>query len=119
MMNMVQVTIGLLLVSVGAATSLAEERVRGSLDILLSTPMSTTLDPGWGSGGAASERVRRRDLDRPRRRSSSPPTAGYWAIYIVLLGLVLAYGAAITSLGLALATWVSRLGRAIALCVTV
>ena len=31
---------------------------------------------------------------------------------------MLAYGAAITSLGLALATWVSRLGRAIALCVT-
>ena len=37
----------------------------------------------------------------------------------MLLGLVLAYGAAITSLGLALATWVSRLGRAIALCVTI
>ena len=33
-------------------------------------------------------------------------------------GLVLAYGAAITSLGLALATWVAALGRAIALGVT-
>jgi hypothetical protein len=32
--------------------------------------------------------------------------------------LILAYGAGITSLGLALATWVSRLGRAVAICVT-
>ena len=32
---------------------------------------------------------------------------------------MLAYGAAIASLGLALATWVSRLGRAIALCVAI
>ena len=37
--------------------------------------------------------------------------------YIGLLGLISAYGASITSLGLALATWVSRLGRAVALCV--
>ena len=42
---------------------------------------------------------------------------GHWSNYLVLLGLVLAYGATITSLGLALATWVSRLGRAVALCV--
>ena len=33
------------------------------------------------------------------------------------LGLMLAYSAVIASLGLALATWVSRLGRAVALCV--
>ena len=32
--------------------------------------------------------------------------------------MILGYGAVITSLGLAVATWVSRLGRAIALCVT-
>ena len=43
---------------------------------------------------------------------------GYWSNYLVLLGLLLGYGAVITSLGLALATWVGRLGRAIALCVT-
>ncbi len=33
--------------------------------------------------------------------------------------LILAYGVFITSLGLALATWVPRLGRAVALCVVV
>jgi len=38
--------------------------------------------------------------------------------HVFLLGLLLlAYGAAITSLGLALATWVSRLGRAVGLTV--
>ena len=52
-MNVVQVTVGLLLVSVGAATSLAEERVRGSLDVLLTTPMSTRSILA-GNGGAAS-----------------------------------------------------------------
>jgi hypothetical protein len=35
----------------------------------------------------------------------------------LVVGLTLAYGAAVTSLGLALATWVSRLGRAVALAV--
>jgi hypothetical protein len=34
-----------------------------------------------------------------------------------MIGSILAQGAVITSLGLALATWVGRLGRAVALCV--
>ena len=40
---------GLLLLSVSAATSLAEERARGSLDVLLATPLSTRsiLDGKW------------------------------------------------------------------------
>ncbi len=45
-MSAFQVALGLLLLSVGAATSLAEERVRGSLDVLLTTPMFDALDPG-------------------------------------------------------------------------
>ena len=36
-----QVSIGLLLASVAAVTSLSEERVRGSLDVLLATPLKT------------------------------------------------------------------------------
>ena len=40
-MNGFQVAVGLLLLSVTAATSLAEERAHGSLDLLLSTPLST------------------------------------------------------------------------------
>ena len=49
--NGFQVAIGLLLLSVTAATSLAEERVRGSLDLLMSTSLSTreiVLGKWWG-----------------------------------------------------------------------
>jgi ABC-type Na+ efflux pump permease subunit len=116
-MNMVQVSVGLLLMSVGAATSLAEERVRGSLDVLLCTPLSTgTILAGkwWGAFRVV-----------PHIAVWPALTAGLllwdggrWISYVLLLGLILAYGAVITSLGLALATWVSRLGRAVALCVS-
>jgi ABC-type transport system involved in multi-copper enzyme maturation permease subunit len=41
-----------------------------------------------------------------------------WTRVLVMAGLVLAYGAAVTSLGLALATWIARQGRALALSVT-
>ena len=54
MIGAFQVAVGLLLLSVGAATSLAEERVRGSLDVLLSTPMSTRsilAGKWWGRSG--------------------------------------------------------------------
>ena len=39
--NGFQVSIGLLLLSVMASTSLAEERARGSMDLILTTPLST------------------------------------------------------------------------------
>jgi ABC-type transport system involved in multi-copper enzyme maturation permease subunit len=117
-MNMIQVSIGLLLLSVGAATSLAEERVRGSLDVLLTTPISTRsiLAGKWWGG------FRRIGSVAIWPAATTLPLAlnsGYWVPYVLLLGLVLAYGAAITSLGLVVATWVSRVGRAIALCVTI
>lgn len=117
MFTAVQVAVGLLLVSVGAATSLAEERVRGSLDILLSTPMSTIsilAGKWWGSYrrllpvvfwpavfGARIMRPEPRDVFQ----------------YLILLSLVFSYGAVITSLGLAAATWIRRPGKAVALCV--
>ena len=39
--------------------------------------------------------------------------------YLLLMGLTLAYAAGIASLGLAIATWVSRLGRAVTICICV
>ena len=48
----VQVSAGLLLLSVSAVTSLAEDRQRGSLDVLLATPLSTrsiVLGKWWGA----------------------------------------------------------------------
>ena len=45
--NAWQVAIGLLLLSVSAATTLAEERDRGSLDVIMTTPL-TTREIVWG-----------------------------------------------------------------------
>src|SRR5262249_37712371 len=102
--------------SVGASTSLAEERVRGSLDVLLSTPLSTRsilAGKWWGSFRQVGHL-----LAWPAVTTSFlAAERGHWIAYLGLLGLISAYAAAIISLGLALATWVSRLGRAVALCV--
>jgi hypothetical protein len=46
----------------------------------------------------------------------SSHTGRYWGVAL-MAALILAYGAAITSLGLALATWIPRMGRAAALTV--
>ena len=46
------------------------------------------------------------------------PDDGSWLCYFLLLLSVASYGATITSLGLAIATWVDRLGRAVTWCVT-
>jgi ABC-type transport system involved in multi-copper enzyme maturation permease subunit len=117
-MNTFQVGVGLLFLSVSAATSLAEERVRGSLDVLLSTPLSTRsilIGKWWG----AFRQVPFLLLWPALTTSLVVWESGQWIRYVLLLGLIAAYGACIASLGLALATWVSRLGRAVALCVSV
>ncbi len=112
-----QVLVGLLLLSVCAATSLAEERVRGSLDILLSTPMSTReilAGKWWGAFRLAPHVL----LWPAITGGLLVADGGRWMGYLLLMGLVLAYAAVIASLGLAIATWVSRLGRAVAICVS-
>jgi ABC-type transport system involved in multi-copper enzyme maturation permease subunit len=117
MLSAFQVALGLLLLSVGAATSLAEERVRGSLDVLLSTPMSTRsilAGKWWGTFRQVGPVVFWPAVLGARLLFDS----GSLPNYLLLIGSVLASGAVITSLGLAMATWVSRLGRAVALCVT-
>jgi ABC-type transport system involved in multi-copper enzyme maturation permease subunit len=116
--NALQCSVGLLLLSVTAATALAEERVRGSLDLLLATPLSArrivlgkwlgtfrlvpplAILPGLVILGAAGTRVDR------------------WLVLLLTTAFILSSGAAVTSLGLALATWSSRLGRAVGLTVT-
>jgi ABC-type transport system involved in multi-copper enzyme maturation permease subunit len=114
--NAWQVAIGLLLLSVSAATALAEERDRGSLEVIMTTPLSTreivwgkwwgtfamvprlTILPVWVAGGAA---------------MVSDGGVGL----IMMIAMILAYAAAITSFGLALATWIPRLGRVIGITV--
>jgi ABC-type transport system involved in multi-copper enzyme maturation permease subunit len=130
---MLQVIFGLLMFSAVAPTALAEERQRGSLDVLMTTPLSTTsivLGKWWGTyrfvpflafgpgimafamafgpwdGGATPFRA---DHHRPMELTYG---------FVLMVLTLLAHGAFLTSLGLALATWIHRLSRAIAISVT-
>jgi ABC-type transport system involved in multi-copper enzyme maturation permease subunit len=128
--NAFQYSIGLLLVSVTAVTSLFEERVRGSLDLLLTTPLPTSSivwAKWWGSFRSAllvmviplglALCVATTDAPARFRPRLGPAEAG--VLTLLLAGLMLAYGAAVASLGLALATWVKRFGVAVGLSVAI
>ncbi len=117
--NAVQVSVGLLILSVIAAVSLAEERASGTLDLLLTTRISTpqivlgkwlgtfravplfAVLPVVVSFGFAYDRLER------------------WSDPLVLLLYIFCSGAAITSLGLAMATWLPRVGSAVAATVSI
>ena len=114
--NAIQVASGLLLLSASAATSLAEERQRGSLDVLLATPLPTrsiVWGKWWGAFRAVPTLL---ILPMAVTTALSSYTGHFWGMAL-MAALILAYGAAITSLGLALATWIPRMGRAAALTV--
>ncbi len=137
------VTLGLLLFSVSAVTSLSEERLRGSLDVLLATPLPTrsiVWGKWWGtfrtvpllavlpgfylvtmmvSNHLSDGRVARYPGVLPARLQTWTLTPqADWVLALLVVALILAYGAALTSLGLALATRISRTGRAAACCAT-
>jgi ABC-type transport system involved in multi-copper enzyme maturation permease subunit len=127
--NAFQIAIGLLLVSVTSVTSLQEERVRGSLDLLLTTTLPTVKifwGKWWGSyrtvlwltplpllaaAGDYAQKIPSEGLLHPLFYSHS-------RFLIVVPLIVLCYGAGFTSLGLALAVWIKRPGRALATSVT-
>ena len=102
--NGFQVAIGMLLLSVTAATSLSEERVRGSLDVLMTTTLSTR------------EIVLGKWLGTFRRvpllavlpvlvvACNDPSKPHYIPTILMTMIFVFVCGAAITSLGLAMAT---------------
>jgi len=115
------VTLGLLLVSAATASVLAEERARGSLDVLISTPVSTRTilrAKWWGS-------FRRVPwlafwpvvLGMIYSLAHKPRLIDVALIYCVPV-LIVAQGATLVSLGLALATWIKRTGQATAWTVT-
>jgi ABC-type transport system involved in multi-copper enzyme maturation permease subunit len=110
-----QFAIGLLLASVTSATSLAEERARGSLDVLLATPLSTR-EILWGKWCGAYREVIPLSL-LPGLFAFVGCQADRWMGPPLVVGLGLACGAAITSLGLALATGIRQVGRVVALSV--
>src|SRR5262249_1653872 len=55
-MSILQASLGLLLVSLTSPTALAEERVRGGLDVLLTTPLSTASIV-WGKWWGAYKQI--------------------------------------------------------------
>lgn len=114
-LNGMQVSAGLLMLSISAATSLAEERVRGSLDVLLATPLSTRSIV-WGKWWWTFRAVPMLAVPPGVALTAVAWCHGHWSAVWLVVGLVVAYGAALTSLGLALATWVRRPGVAVGLC---
>jgi ABC-type transport system involved in multi-copper enzyme maturation permease subunit len=114
--NAWQVAIGLLLLSVSAATSLAEERDRGSLDVILTTPLSTG-EIVWGKWWGTFALVPRLAILPIWVAAGVSMVTDGWIGLILMIGLMLAYAAAITSFGLAAATWIPRLGRVMTLSV--
>ncbi len=132
-----QATFGLLLVSLTAPTVLAEERVRGSLDVLMTTPLATeriVLAKWWGAfrvvpalallPAIGAVFLAAGDPDLAGRVARVGPSHVPWntidrfACVGLPVAAFLVQGAAVTSLGVALATWFRRLGRAVAVSVT-
>ena len=135
-----QSVLGLMLLSVQAPTALGEERVRGSLDVLMAAPISTR-EIVWGKWlgtyrvvlalailpGIAAAVLAATAYDVSPRlaaaRSRIPiapitPTERM-LIPVLLVAELLSWGAAFTSLGLLLATWTPRIGRAIGISLAV
>jgi hypothetical protein len=136
--SFIAVTFGLLLLSATAPTTLTEERVRGSLDILMSTPLSThhvVLAKWWATyrrtlpmlilPALAGLFVASTCLDYPswlpaRMMPSAKPVRTVDRILAGILpsAFFLVHSAAVTSFGLALATWLRRTGLAVAVSVS-
>ena len=137
LVNALSVTIGLMFLSVTAPTALSEERVRGSLDVLMSTPLSTrsiVLGKWWGTFRIVPLLAILPALGTflfaigaPDRSTwSGRPWANMPQIHelttsdrLAAFGLpvawILVHGMMITSVGLALGTWIKRPGLAMSL----
>jgi ABC-type transport system involved in multi-copper enzyme maturation permease subunit len=135
---MILLFFGLLMLSATAPTALAEERVLGSLDALLATPLSTRsiLVAKWWGMYRRVLVLALAPLYAGFFTAATAPDVPVWfssfrfpqpavplteedRIYgtIFCVADFLVSGALIVSWGLALATWVPRLGRAVALSV--
>jgi ABC-type Na+ efflux pump permease subunit len=108
--------VGLVLLSIVSPAALAEERSRGSLEVLLTTPLSTSslVLSKWC---ACYRGVFAMALLPTLVALAHAVQSGRWRGVPLVFGTVLAQGAAITSLGIALATWSARIERALILSV--
>jgi ABC-type transport system involved in multi-copper enzyme maturation permease subunit len=122
--NATPFAIGLLLVSVTSVTRLFEERVAGSLDVLLTTPLPTSsiVSGKWWATYRTVLLLTVLPTALACRFGGSDGGGEWgtaaWALPF-LVALILAYGAFFTSLGLALATWVRRFSVAVGLSVSI
>jgi ABC-type transport system involved in multi-copper enzyme maturation permease subunit len=116
--NGLQVSIGMLLLSVTASTSLSEERTRGSLDVLMATALSTRQIVLGKWLGTFRHVPSLAVLPVLVVLCNDPSRWFYVPTALLTFVFVFTCGAAITGLGLAMATWCARLGRAVALTVT-
>jgi ABC-type transport system involved in multi-copper enzyme maturation permease subunit len=134
----IQLLFGLLILSATAPTSLAEERVRGSLDLLLTTPLSSSaIVIGKWLGALRCALVlmllpiytaifvvgSMPDVPTWLAQSQDPDvvplTVGDRIIAVAFCAVdFLVSCALLVSFGILIATWVRRLGRAVALSVT-
>lgn len=114
--------IGLLFDSATAATRLAEERAYGSLDVLLTTMLSSreiVEGKWWGAyRDVPVMATLAGTIGLVLHLRSHHSLIEAMVSAALLAGLVLAYGAVVTSVGLASAVREVRIGRAIALSVT-
>jgi ABC-type transport system involved in multi-copper enzyme maturation permease subunit len=119
--NAFQFSIGLLLVSITSVATLFEERANGSLDVLLATPL-TTEEIVWGKWLAGFRMVILVMLLPALLAVTSlllhARPDGLTDLILLIL-LMLAYGALVNSVGLALSTWLSRFGIAMGLAVSI
>ncbi len=134
---LIQVIFGLLMLSAVAPMSMSEERQRGSLDLLAATTLSTlTIAIGKWLGalrsvallavspavlGFALAAVNKPSgpmwAGQPPRYYLETPGAVLFIEAGLLVATILVHGALIASVGLALAVWMKRQGRAIAFSV--
>jgi ABC-type transport system involved in multi-copper enzyme maturation permease subunit len=132
--DLIQVGFGLLIVSAVAPMSLADERQRGSLDVLMATPLSTrtivlgkwmgtfrwvpwlTIGPGIMALALATAGPPARTVDLPVPDLSIRERLFGVGLFVATL---LIHGAAIASFGLFLATRIRRQARAIGIGVIV
>jgi ABC-type transport system involved in multi-copper enzyme maturation permease subunit len=127
---LIQLLFGLLILSALAPTSMSDERQRGSLDMLASTPLSTAtivLGKWWGTFRSVPLLTFGPALMAVALATGPSVTGGPAQMSLgnrtfavaMLVYAILAHGALLTSIGLALAIWIKHQTRAIAVSVAV
>jgi ABC-type transport system involved in multi-copper enzyme maturation permease subunit len=112
--NGFQATVGLGLLALTTPAALAEERSSGSLQVLLSTPIRSS-GIVLGKWLAYFRTVVALAVLPTSVAMAHAFMRGRWIGPALVAATVLAHGAAVTGLGIALATWIPRLDRALIL----